>query len=254
MAMLNFLLRSLKYPRLEGFNADDPAHFQAAVVWLENTKVRQYPIDGRAALQSPDPAAWQAALTKYLADLECPLRPEAGNHRAVLQWLASHAGELACCGLCTSGWAGLAGVGCNFHTRHEVRTGSGGVDRSCLLRLEPLTASDACMRHACMHMRLCDQRRPQEARAGRADDSSQSTGAVLQPAPGRCCRTCAGRAGGRLGHSGEGGCLVQHGGGCGAAAGCWQAGAGRWCCERWAVVGSFGLRQTGGDPAGAVIM
>ncbi|PRW60225.1 UPF0568 C14orf166-like protein [Chlorella sorokiniana] len=89
--MLNFLLRSLKYPRLEGFNADDPAHFQAAVVWLENTKVRQYPIDGRAALQSPDPAAWQAALTKYLADLECPLLPEAGNHRAVLQWLASHA-------------------------------------------------------------------------------------------------------------------------------------------------------------------
>ena len=94
MAILNFLLRSLKYPRLECFNADDPAHFQAAVVWLENTKVRQYPIDGRAALQSPDPAVWQAALTKYLADLECPLRLEAGNHRAVLQWLASHAGAL----------------------------------------------------------------------------------------------------------------------------------------------------------------
>lgn len=90
--MLNFLLRSLKYPRAEGFNPDEPAQLQAAVVWLENTKVRQYPIDGRAALQSPDPAAWQAALTKYLTDLECPLRPEAGNQRAVLQWLASHAG------------------------------------------------------------------------------------------------------------------------------------------------------------------
>ncbi len=112
MAMLNFLLRSLKYPRLEGFNADDPSHFQAAVVWLENTKVRQYPIDGRAALQSPDPAAWQAALTKYLADLECPLRPEAGNHRAVLQWLASHAGVLARCVLLASGWTGRGSFFC----------------------------------------------------------------------------------------------------------------------------------------------
>lgn len=109
MAMLNFLLRSLKYPRLEGFNVDDPAHFQAAVVWLENTKVRQYPIDGRAALQSPDSAAWQAALTKYMVDLECPLRPEAGSQRAVLQWLASHAG--AAVGLMQA-MAGLGGHAC----------------------------------------------------------------------------------------------------------------------------------------------
>jgi len=90
-----FLLRALKYPRVEGFSPDDPSQFQAAVVWLENTKVRQYPIDGRAQLQSPEAAAWQAALQQYLTDLECPVRLEGGNQRAVLQWLLAHAGERA---------------------------------------------------------------------------------------------------------------------------------------------------------------
>lgn len=96
--LIPMLLRALKYPRAEGFSADDPAQFQAAVVWLENTKVRRYPIDGRGALQSPDPAARQAALQQYLADLECPLRLEGGGHRAVLQWLLTHAGA--------GGWLG----------------------------------------------------------------------------------------------------------------------------------------------------
>lgn len=63
------------------------------VVWLENTKVRRYPIDSRGALQSPDPATWQAALRQYLADLECPLSPDSAGQPALLQWLLLHAGE-----------------------------------------------------------------------------------------------------------------------------------------------------------------
>ncbi|KAL4434617.1 hypothetical protein ABPG77_002740 [Micractinium sp. CCAP 211/92] len=91
MTPIPFLLRALKYPRVEGFSAEDPAHFQAALVWLENTKVRRYPLDGRAALQSPDPATWQAALRQYLADLECPLAPTGASRTALMQWMLLHA-------------------------------------------------------------------------------------------------------------------------------------------------------------------
>lgn len=38
MSLIPFFLQSLKYPRLDGFNPEDPAQLQAAVVWLENTK------------------------------------------------------------------------------------------------------------------------------------------------------------------------------------------------------------------------
>ena len=95
MSLLPFLLRSLKYRQLEGFNPDDPAQFQAVVVWLENTKVRQYPIDGRRQLQNPDKGRWHAALRKYLADLEAPIKFDGSNQRPVLQWLLTHAGAAA---------------------------------------------------------------------------------------------------------------------------------------------------------------
>ena len=172
--MLNFLLRSLKYPRAEGFNADDPAQFQAAVVWLENTKVRQYPIDGRAALQSPDPAAWQAALAKYLTDLECPLRPEAGNHRAVLQWLASHAGAplpagWAVAALVFGVWEDAAYIaGGRWRSAHLAVRGSAArchrVVRRAHCRRQPRPCMHAARHHACVACAgppaLAMQRRP----------------------------------------------------------------------------------------------
>jgi hypothetical protein len=96
--LLLFLLRSLRYPRADAFNIDDPAQLQAAVVWLENVKIRRYPIDGRQQLQSAVSAAWQAALQQYLSDLECPVQLQHGNHSAVLQWLLTHAGPVGCGG------------------------------------------------------------------------------------------------------------------------------------------------------------
>ena len=88
--LLPFVLRSLKYS--SPVNPDDPAQFQRVVVWLENMKIRLYPADGRQQLQSQDASEWQAALRKYLTDIHCPL--DAANQRAVLQWLAAHAGAL----------------------------------------------------------------------------------------------------------------------------------------------------------------
>ncbi|PSC68454.1 hypothetical protein C2E20_7928 isoform A [Micractinium conductrix] len=89
-----FLLRALQYPPAGATpSPDDPEQLQAVVVWLEHTKVRRYPIEGRATLQSADPATARAALQQYLADLECPLRLQPGNggERAMLQWLLTHA-------------------------------------------------------------------------------------------------------------------------------------------------------------------
>lgn len=90
--LLSFLLRSLKHPNADSFDAEDPSQFQAVVVWLENTRIRLYPIEGRQQLQNRDPVQWQAALQKYLADIESPIKYDGANHRAVLQWLLMHAG------------------------------------------------------------------------------------------------------------------------------------------------------------------
>lgn len=91
--LLAFLLRSLKHPSVDSFNVNDPEQLQAAVVWLENTRIRHYPVEGRQELQSKDCKKWQAALQKYLTDLESPIVYDGANQRAVLQWLLMHAGE-----------------------------------------------------------------------------------------------------------------------------------------------------------------
>ncbi len=95
MALLQFLLRSLKVPATDAFDPRDPDQFQSAVVWLENTKVRHYPEPDRHPLKSNDPAVWRAALDKYLTEVECPIKGEASNQPAVLQWLLTHAGAAA---------------------------------------------------------------------------------------------------------------------------------------------------------------
>eukprot|EP00887_Chlorella_sp_A99_P003222 scaffold9.g3222.t1 len=91
MSLLLPLLKALKFAKASEFNPDDLVQYQALVLWMENTKVRRYPIDGREALKAADPAAWEAGFARYLADVECPLKLESGNRRAVLQWLLAHA-------------------------------------------------------------------------------------------------------------------------------------------------------------------
>ena len=41
------------------------------VVWLEDTKICKYKIDGRAALREVDGPKWAAAFAQYLSDLHC---------------------------------------------------------------------------------------------------------------------------------------------------------------------------------------
>ena len=92
MAFTTFILKALRYAHADGFNPEDYEAVRELVLWLENTKVRRYPIDGRGALQAGDAAAWEAGFRQYLVDLECPIALEAGNRQPVLQWLLTHAG------------------------------------------------------------------------------------------------------------------------------------------------------------------
>jgi len=93
MALVTLFLRALVYPEIDDFNINDPAKYQAVVVWLEHTKIRHYPLDRRQHLQAADPATWQTAFERYLADVACPLAWNNGdNNIRVLQWLLNYAG------------------------------------------------------------------------------------------------------------------------------------------------------------------
>jgi RLL motif-containing protein 1 len=93
MALVTLFLRALAYPELADFLISDPAKYQEVVVWLEQTKIRHYPLDGRQQLKSADTATWHAALEKYLGDLACPVAWNSGSNSVpVLQWLLNHAG------------------------------------------------------------------------------------------------------------------------------------------------------------------
>ena len=98
MALINLYLKALKYPELEqGFDPSEPSHYQAVVVWLENTKIRHYPLDARAQLQAAEPLAWTTALQSYLTELACPVQWNDSDltRIPILQWLLNYAGTYA---------------------------------------------------------------------------------------------------------------------------------------------------------------
>ncbi|KAL4537201.1 hypothetical protein Ndes2526B_g04891 [Nannochloris sp. 'desiccata'] len=92
MALVTIFLRALGYPEIDDFIISDPKKYQAVVVWLEHTKIRHYPLDGRQHLQAAETATWQTAFEKYLVDLACPVAWDNGETNApVLQWLLNYA-------------------------------------------------------------------------------------------------------------------------------------------------------------------
>lgn len=94
MALTKACLRSLNYPQSDDFDITSPAHIQSLILWLENTKIRQYPVDGRAQLQAPNSAEWHKAFEQYLSDIGCPVPFDTeANTPAIIDWLLSHAGK-----------------------------------------------------------------------------------------------------------------------------------------------------------------
>ncbi|KAJ4458305.1 hypothetical protein PAPYR_5985 [Paratrimastix pyriformis] len=86
-------LRVLEYPALEGFNVTDFSCLQLLVNWLEDSKIRFYPIDQRGGFKTED--KWWDTLSKYLTDLECPhahcISAPQDHCPEVISWLLSTA-------------------------------------------------------------------------------------------------------------------------------------------------------------------
>lgn len=93
MATLREKLEILEFPRCE--TVVEPVSQSTAVAivrYLEDRKIRAYPIEARAPLRA-DSATWFAALDDYLKELGCPLRHKASLDciTGVLTWLCHHA-------------------------------------------------------------------------------------------------------------------------------------------------------------------
>jgi RLL motif-containing protein 1 len=74
------------------YNPQDETQFRQLVVWLEDMKIRFYPIDGRQNLRNLQNPQWEEAFTKYLQDLKYPYDHEMMKDRfAVSDWLIGSA-------------------------------------------------------------------------------------------------------------------------------------------------------------------
>ncbi|CAF0715814.1 unnamed protein product [Adineta steineri] len=79
-------LTALEYGK--DYNPQDENQFRRMVVWLEDMKIRLYPIDERQQLRDTDNPQWEQAFSKYLQDLKCPYNEETiKDHVAVSDWL-----------------------------------------------------------------------------------------------------------------------------------------------------------------------
>ena len=92
-------LAALQCPHAADFSAEvfedqDRAFVRRLVLWLENQKIRQYPVSEREGLRSADLPSWEAAFGQYLKDLSCPYTYASLSH--AVQWLCSRAGTSFC--------------------------------------------------------------------------------------------------------------------------------------------------------------
>lgn len=90
--LLNELLHTLQYPGLKSFDIESKKEVVRVVAWIEDRKVRFYPIDSREALRKAN-KEWETAFAKYLTDLECPYQWSINRQDKikVLFWLFSKA-------------------------------------------------------------------------------------------------------------------------------------------------------------------
>lgn len=93
MSTLREKLEILEFPRCEIVVEPISQSTAVAIVrYLEDRKIRAYPIEARAPLRA-DSATWFAALDDYLKELGCPIQHKASLDciTGVLIWLCHHA-------------------------------------------------------------------------------------------------------------------------------------------------------------------
>jgi len=70
--MFSRKLRALNYPRWKNINISDTREFRTLVVWLEETKIRYYPMEKRQSLRVVDDPNWMRYFVEYMQELQCP--------------------------------------------------------------------------------------------------------------------------------------------------------------------------------------
>lgn len=76
----------------DSFSVNDPEQFRNLVVWLEDIKIRHYPVEDRVGLRDISSKDWSTNFESYLKDLECSIDPK--DLKAVTDWLLGNAVRL----------------------------------------------------------------------------------------------------------------------------------------------------------------
>ncbi|KAL3140101.1 hypothetical protein ABBQ38_004381 [Trebouxia sp. C0009 RCD-2024] len=85
------LLSALKYPKAGTDLLKDDADLAALVIWLENTKIRQYSIEDRKVLSDIRTVSWESSFQQYLEDVQCPVDLKSSPRSSVVDWLLNYA-------------------------------------------------------------------------------------------------------------------------------------------------------------------
>ncbi|XP_028409741.1 RNA transcription, translation and transport factor protein-like [Dendronephthya gigantea] len=85
-------LKALGYHSPNSFDVNDPKQLSTLIVWLEDIKIRLYPIEERTAIRDMENKNWANVFKQYLVDLKCPINPEMKEQ--MLDWLLGHAVRL----------------------------------------------------------------------------------------------------------------------------------------------------------------
>lgn len=82
-------LRALGYLDWDKVNANNDEHIRKIVVWLEDQKIRQYPIEDRKKLRDTKNDNWVNVFRQYCRDVNCPINDN--DKLGQLEWLLGHA-------------------------------------------------------------------------------------------------------------------------------------------------------------------
>ncbi|XP_032672051.1 RNA transcription, translation and transport factor protein [Odontomachus brunneus] len=81
-------LKALGYFEWDKVNANNNQHFRKVIVWLEDQKIRHYPIDDRKLLRDITSSEWPKIFVKYCNDVNCPVTT---NTMDQLEWFIGYA-------------------------------------------------------------------------------------------------------------------------------------------------------------------
>lgn len=85
--------RALGYEHWDMLLLEDSLPFRQFIAFLENRKIRHYPVDKREITRT-NLKSWMAVFKQYLSDLGCPYNFDAEPDDATTFWVASHAMSL----------------------------------------------------------------------------------------------------------------------------------------------------------------